>query len=98
MSKTPVLITFFNRPENLNALFKAVAKRNDIDAFFAGDGPRNANENYLVDECWELVDKYFPNIPAAKKLKRSQNLGCKLAMIGNIDWFFSKNQFGLILS
>ena len=97
MSKTPVLVTFFNRPENLNELLKAVSKRTDIDPYFACDGPRNVDENVLVDKCWELVDKYFPNIPATKKLQRSQNLGCKLAMISNIDWFFSKNQFGLIL-
>ena len=97
MSKTPVLFTFFNRPENLNELLKAVSKRTDIDPYFACDGPRNVDENVLVDKCWELVDKYFPNIPANKKLQRSQNLGCKLAMISNIDWFFSKNQFGLIL-
>lgn len=97
MSKTPVLFTFFNRPENLNELLKTVSKRTDLDPYFACDGPRNVDENVLVDKCWELVDKYFPYIPARKKLQRSQNLGCKLAMISNIDWFFSKNQFGLIL-
>ena len=61
MSKTPVLFTFFNRPENLNELFKAVSNRTDIDPYFACDGPRNIDENDLVDKCWELVDKYFPS-------------------------------------
>ncbi len=97
MSKTPVLLTFFNRPEHLNEIFKVASKRTDIDAHFACDGPRNLGEKKLVDRCWELVEKYFPNTPATKKLQRSQNLGCKLAMIDNIDWFFSENHFGLIL-
>jgi len=97
MSKTPVLFTFFNRPEHLKELFKVVSKRTDVDPYFACDGPRNVGENELIDKCWELVEKYYPNTPAIKKLQRSQNLGCKLAMVGNIDWFFSENPFGLIL-
>jgi hypothetical protein len=97
MSKTPILFTFFNRPEHLKELFKVVSKRTDIDPYFACDGPRNVGENELVEKCWESVEKYFPNTPAIKKLQRSQNLGCKLAMVGNLDWFFSENLFGLIL-
>lgn len=97
MRKLPVLITFFNRPAILEQLFRVIGDRGDVQFFFAGDGPRNRDDQSKIDACWALVDKYFGNIPSNRKLERESNLGCKIAMKQNIDWFFDLNKFGLIL-
>ncbi len=93
----PVLITFFNRPEILEQQFKSIFYRTDLDFFFACDGPRNSTDYARIQDNWNLVDKYFGYIPENRKLERHFNLGCKLAMKENIDWFFGSNKYGLIL-
>jgi hypothetical protein len=97
MKKIPVLVTFFNRPAVLEKLFSAIRGQKDIDLFFASDGARHATDRKAIDDCWALVEKYFNKTPESHKLSRSSNLGCKKAMIGNIDWFFEMNDFGIIL-
>ena len=97
MKKLPVLITFFNRPAILEQLFIAISKRNDIQIFFACDGPRNEIDKSKIEDCWILVEKYFGKVPSSRRLERNANLGCKNAMKQNIDWFLDLNAFGLIL-
>jgi len=97
MKKLPVLITFFNRPANLEQLLQAVSKRDDIEIYFACDGPRSEIDETKIESCWRLVHKYFGNVPPNRKLERGTNLGCKIAMKQNIDWFFNLNEYGLIL-
>jgi len=97
MHKMPVLITFFNRPEILEQLFKSISNRTDLELFFACDGPRNNTDYSNIQNNWNLVEKYFGHIPENRKIERQLNLGCKLAMKENIDWFFDLNKYGLIL-
>jgi hypothetical protein len=97
MQKIPVLITFFNRPAILEQLFRVISKRNDIEIYFACDGPRNEIDVTKIESCWKLVHQYFGNVPKFKKLERNTNLGCRIAMKQNIDWFFNLNEYGLIL-
>lgn len=97
MTKTPVLITFFNRPDNLSKLLIAISLRDDLDFYFAADGPRHPEDKQLVDQCWQLIKKYLPEHKESKCLTRDSNLGCKLAMKGNIDWFFTQVERGIIL-
>ncbi len=97
MSKLPVLVTFFNRPQILGQLLKKIHIQNDIKVFFACDGPRDEKDKELVDQCWGQVYKYFGRVKSKQSYSRSQNLGCKMAMKTNIDWFFSQNPYGVIL-
>lgn len=97
MTKTPVLITFFNRPDNLSKLLISISRREDLDFYFAADGPRNSQDKQLIDQCWQLIKKYLPEHKESKSLTRESNLGCKLAMKSNIDWFFAQVERGIIL-
>jgi hypothetical protein len=97
MAKIPVLVTFFNRPAILEKLFSAICENKEIEVFFAADGARNREDKNKIEACWNLVDKYFGQISDSHKLIRSQNYGCKMAMISNINWFFDLNDFGIIL-
>ena len=97
MTKTPVLITFFNRPDNLSKLLIAISLRGDLDFYFAADGPRHPEDKQLIDQCWQLIKKYLPEHKESKSLTRESNIGCKFAMKGNIDWFFTQVERGIIL-
>jgi hypothetical protein len=97
MEKIPVLVTFFNRPAILEKLFSAIQGQKNIELFFASDGARHNIDRKAIDDCWALVEKYFSKTPESHKFSRVSNLGCKKAMIGNIDWFFELNDFGIIL-
>lgn len=97
MMKTPVLITFFNRPDNLATLLSSIADRNDLDFYLASDGPRNQIDKNQIEQCWKLVDLYLPEVNVSKRLMRETNMGCKYAMKENIDWFFTKVNQGIIL-
>ena len=64
----------------------------------AADGPRKnfKNDQLLIDE----VKKIINNVDWACKihtLYRDKNLGCKRAIIEAINWFFSKEEEGIIL-
>ena len=93
----PVLITFFNRPELLQEVLTQVKKNENIEVYFAADGPRNLQDQKNLDLCWELVDRYFPNTPNFRKLVHQENLGCRNAMVSNITWFFDLVPYGVIL-
>lgn len=97
MSVLPVLITFFNRPANLDALLMAISKQENLELYFASDGPRNESDKAAIEHGWKLVEKYYGTIKFEKTLNRTTNLGCKLAMKGNIDWFFDQVEYGVIL-
>jgi hypothetical protein len=93
----PVLITFFNRPASLDLVLAQVSKTKDIEIYFASDGPRNIQDHENLEACWGLVEKYFPKLPASRKLVRQRNRGCRIAMIENIAWFFDCVPYGVIL-
>ncbi len=93
----PVLVTFFNRPSTLENLLRVLQTIEGIDLFFAADGPRSNQDKLRVEECWKLVNLYFPKHQISRFLRREVNRGCKIAMKENLDWFFSLNPFGAIL-
>jgi hypothetical protein len=93
----PVLITFYNRPENLRELLTKLVDIEGLQLFFASDGPRNPRDSLEIEKCWGLINNFFPESPNRNKFRRGTNLGCKNAMIGNLDWFFSQNSLGVIL-
>ena len=51
MNKIPVLVTSFIRPNFPQNVIDIIEKRNDIDLFFATDGPRNSYDKSKINEC-----------------------------------------------
>lgn len=97
MQKIPVLVTFFNRPLHLENLLISLKKFPNAEFYFSSDGPRNAKDRVDLESCFVLIDEYFGNLPKSQFLRRDKNLGCKLGMKSNIDWFFDQVPFGIIL-
>jgi len=97
VKKTPVLITFFNRPDTLRKVLRASAHRTDLEFYLASDGARDRQDKIDIEACWSVVEEELGEITQSRVLQRNTNLGCKLAMKGNLDWFFGQVKYGIIL-
>lgn len=96
MYNIPILVIAFNRPEPLRDLVAVLNRLNPVRVYLAQDGPRpdRNDETAIV-----AVRAQFNELqaPEAKRLFRTENLGCKHAVSSAIDWFFSNEEQGIIL-
>jgi len=92
-----VLITFFNRPDSLRKVLQASAHRTDLEFYLASDGARGEQDNLDIEACWSVAEEVLGKRIHYQFLQRASNLGCKMAMKGNLDWFFDQVQYGIIL-
>jgi len=98
MKKTPLLFICFNRPYIFNKCINNLLKKDDKtrEVYVAIDGPRfqNKSDKKLVEQCLTIAKKYTnkKNI-----LYRKKNLGCQASINQAIDWFFSKEEKGIII-
>jgi hypothetical protein len=96
--KTAVLFLVFNRPDTTAQVFEAIRKAKPPRLYVAADGPRASisgedNKVRLVREIAAAVD--WPC--QVKTLFRMENIGCKDAVSGGINWFFEHEEEGIIL-
>jgi hypothetical protein len=94
-----VLFLVFNRLNTTKQVFEAIQKAKPPRLYIAADGPRKGRDD--EDQKVKSVRDYImTNIDwkcDVKTLFREQNLGCKLAVSGAIDWFFENEEMGIIL-
>ncbi len=98
MKIKPVLFIIFNRPDVTAQVFEAIARAKPSQLFIAADGPR-ADRDGEFEKCQQarkIVEKIDWDCEV-KTLFREENLGCKLAVSGAIDWFFEHVESGIIL-
>jgi len=94
----PVLLCIFNRPDLTEQSFRRVREVKPSQLFIAADGPRDSREGEaeLCEAARSIIRKV--DWPCeVHTLLRERNLGCRLAMIGGIDWFFEHVESGVIL-
>lgn len=96
--RTPILFIVFNRPTVTQLVFDRIREAAPSRLYVAADGPRDGRsaENVLCNE----VRKIATNIDWPCELKtlfRNTNLGCKLGVQTAIDWFFEREESGIIL-
>ena len=98
ITKSPVLLIAFNRPQTTKIVFEAIRKARPKKLFVAIDGPRTGNSSD-IDLC-KQVGEIFSSIDWDCEIKtnfRTNNLGCGLGPKKAIDWFFSHCNEGIIL-
>lgn len=96
--KTPVLFLVFNRPECTARAFESIRKARPERLYVAADGARNAKDGEAM-RCAE-VRKIATNVDwpcQVQTLFRDENVGCKQAVAGGIDWFFEHEGEGIVL-
>ena len=97
--KTGVLFLVFNRLDTTKKVLKAIAEAKPPRLYIAADGARESKDDE-AKKIKEVRDFVMSNIDwecEVKTLFRDQNLGCKMAVSGAIDWFFENEEMGIIL-
>jgi len=97
--KTAVLFLVFNRLDTTKQVFEAIKKAKPPRLYVAADGARETKEgeDKKVKEVRDYVIDHIDWECDVKTLFREQNLGCKYAVSGGIDWFFENEEMGIIL-
>ncbi len=94
----PILLIVFNRPSKTQKLFDVIKKIKPKNLYVSCDGPRN-NEPKDIKLCAE-VKKIFTKIDWECNLNTNyseKNKSCRINVIESINWFFSKQEKGIIL-
>ena len=97
MSKLPVLLIVFNRPETTERVFEAVRGYAPERLYIAADGPRPGKAD--AAGC-AAVRKIFSRVdwPCEVRTRfREKNLGCREAPPDAVGWFFEQEEEGVIL-
>ena len=99
MSKTPILLVIFNRPDLTQAVLKQIKRYEPTKLYIAADGPREGvpGEKELCQQTRNLVTSGVDWDCEIKTLFREQNLGCGVNVAQSISWFFSHEDMGVIL-
>lgn len=98
--KTPVLLITFNRPKHTRKVLEAIVQQHPSALYVFQDGARKNNETDLVkcNEVRNVVDELTKGFDLQlHKLYSDKNLGCGPGPKAALDWFFSENDYGIIL-
>ena len=96
--RSAVLLVVFNRPELTARVFRALREAKPPRLYVAADGPRHGRAGE-AERCGE-VRRVATSVDwpcQVQTLFRDENLGCKRAVSGAIDWFFAHEEEGIVL-
>lgn len=94
----PILFLIFNRPGKTARVFERIRRQKPIRLYIASDGPRPDRRG--EEEACQQTRVITENIDwpcEVNRLYRDENLGCKKAVSSAIDWFFGREEAGIIL-
>jgi hypothetical protein len=98
MFEVPVLFLVFNRPDLTARVFESIRFARPQRLYIAADGPRKGLPGE-PEKC-EQTRRIATHVDwecEVKTLFNSENLGCRMAVSGAIDWFFVNETEGVIL-
>jgi len=92
---TPILLLAFKRPETTKLVFEKIRQVKPKELFIVIDGPRNKEEENLVNEVKKIIKVDWKC--KVHRLYRKKNLGLRWGIPNAIDWFFKNAEEGIIL-
>ena len=99
MSKLPILVLAFNRADHVAEAMTAIREYKPERLYLECDGPR-ANKQGEI-EAVEATRKAMLDAVdwpcEVQTLFREENLGCANAVYNAINWFFEKEEWGVII-
>ncbi len=95
---TPVLLIIFNRQEHAKKTLNAIKRISPSKLYIAADGPRKDRISD-IEKCRQTRDitKLIDWPCQVITLFREENLGCGKGPAEAISWFFSNEEYGIIL-
>ena len=100
INNLPILITAYNRPDQLSRLLYELNSfgMDNLFIFVDGAAEDNQRDNYTrVKQVHLLAKDFASRNQGTRYLISDCHLGCYLGVKAAIDWFFSFNEFGIIL-
>tara|TARA_B100000989_G_scaffold198747_1_gene150192 strand:- start:14130 stop:15095 length:966 start_codon:yes stop_codon:yes gene_type:complete len=96
--ETPVIILLFNRPLETNTLFEHLEKVKPKKIYINQDGPRDNNKEdiLLCNEVEKIFSKPKWNCEIFINQNKN-NKGCRESVSKGLNWFFEKEEKGIIL-
>lgn len=94
----PILFVVFSRPDLTGRVFDRIREIKPRKLFIAADGPRKNRPDDA--ELCRLTREVTRNVDwecEVHRLERDENLGCRMAVSGAINWFFDHVEEGIIL-
>lgn len=93
-----VLFLIFNRLDETIKSFETIRNAKPRRLYVAADGPRKeiSGEFEICNSVRKIIDKVDWDCKVYT-LFREENLGCKMAIVGAINWFFENEDQGIIL-
>jgi hypothetical protein len=99
MKKVPVLFLIFNRKDIALQALASIREYSPDKLYIAADGPRTGKpEEYIL--CENTRNSVLKTIDwncEIQTLFRDKNLGCTNAVSSAITWFFSNEEYGIII-
>ena len=94
----PILLIAFNRPNITQKVFNEIKKIEPKQLFFSVDGPREGmpGEDKLCEATKDIIKQVNWKCEV-KTLFNENNLGCGIAPMQAISWFFENVEEGIIL-
>ena len=98
MTRVSCLLLAFSRLDGVRRLLNSLNPSQVESIYIAIDGPTSDEIEASQVQIMSLVDAYCKtNSIRLVFWQRSENLGVAASIISAIDWFFSKEEFGIIL-
>lgn len=94
--ETPVAFIVFNRPEQTERVFRAIARARPAKLLVVADGPRNASEQERCSATRAIIEKVDWDCQVLKNYS-DVNLGCKNRVSSGLDWVFEQSEEAIIL-
>lgn len=96
LSDIAVLLIGFNRPDLMRLSLVNLVSCGVKRLYVSLDGPRSSDDLFSCEECFSTVLE-FRYAFDLQVIHRSYNLGCNLGVTAALDWFFSQENFGIII-
>lgn len=94
---TPVLFLVYRRLDTVRVVFESIRKAKPKKLYIAGDGPKHAEEEKLVNSVRNYILENIDWNCEVRTLFREKNLGSAHAVSQAISWFFENEKQGIIL-
>lgn len=96
--KSPILFLVFNRVDETIQSFETIRKAKPSRLYIAADGARSSvpGEVEVCNSVRDIVTNVDWDCEVIT-LFREHNLGCKMAIVGAINWFFDNEEQGIII-
>lgn len=96
---SPVIFLTFNRLDTTKVVLDRIRGVQPLRLYIASDGPRTDVEGECerVETVRKVILDSIDWTCDVKVLFRKDNLGCRNATSGALDWFFSNEEMGIVL-